>query len=98
MAFDRLSVGRQAPSRLATEGPDLIGTNWYVIFWTNSIRVVHTEEVRNSLHAHAFNLFKTFLAGMSIGIFVTLWLEGSLNVFKKATKTDPAIAGGKAGY
>jgi hypothetical protein len=102
LAFLWLSIGSLLAGRRLRDwqqkAQTLLGLTGMSFFGLILYGVVHTEEVRNSLHAHAFNLFKTFLAGMSIGIFVTLWLEGSLNVFKKATKTDPAIAGGKAGY
>src|SRR5436309_2533108 len=42
--------------------------------------------LRWSPQTTAFYLEKGFLAGMTIGIFVTLWLEGSWNVLKKFGK------------
>ena len=56
--------------------------------------LVRTEEAR--YYPRVFSSLKTLLGGISIGIVVTLWLEGSFNVFKRRTKTTP-IAGGKKG-
>jgi hypothetical protein len=44
MRYDRRSVGRQGPSKLANKGRGLIGTIWYVILWTNSIPMVLANE------------------------------------------------------
>ena len=40
-------------------------------------------QLRSSALTHALHLARIFLGGMAFGIFVTLCLEGSLNVFKR---------------
>ena len=48
------------------------------------------------VHIHAgtpllmdpLRMVRAFLAGASVGIFLTLWLEGSFKFWKKRTKTD----------
>jgi hypothetical protein len=49
--------------------------------------------LRLSSRANAFYIEKGFLAGMTIGIFVTLWLEGSWNLLKKLGKRRQPDAG-----
>lgn len=49
--------------------------------------ILYTEQIRYSAPVHGFYFAKGTLAGMSIGIFATLWLEGSLNPFKTGTRT-----------
>jgi hypothetical protein len=41
-----------------------------------------------SLYSNTFNLLKVFLAGITLGIFITLWLEGSLNVLSRLKRRD----------
>jgi hypothetical protein len=38
---------------------------------------------RYSSSTHAFYTLKGFLGGISVGVFVTLWLEGSLNLLTR---------------
>jgi hypothetical protein len=46
---------------------------------------------RYSLSTHAFYSLKALLAGIAIGIFVTLWLEGSLNVLIRLKSSRAVI-------
>lgn len=62
---------RKAETLLGVSGMSLFGL------------ILYTEEVRHSLPAHGFYVVKGSLAGISIGIFITLWLEGSLNLIRR---------------
>ena len=44
---------------------------------------------RYTLGIHAFVSLKALLAGIAIGIFVTLWLEGSLDVLNRLKRRVP---------
>jgi hypothetical protein len=44
MVYDRRSVGRQGPSKLANKGRGVIGGIWYVILWTSSMLMVLGNE------------------------------------------------------
>ena len=45
--------------------------------------VAYGAERRPSVLIHELRLARAFLVGILLGIFVTLWLEGSLNPLKK---------------
>jgi hypothetical protein len=59
----------------------LLGLSGMALFGLILYEAVYVGEVR---HPRVFIWCKALLGGISIGIFVTLWMEGSLNVFKKA--------------
>lgn len=59
----------------------LLGLSGMSLFGLMLYEAAHTAELR---HVRIIVWAKAFLAGISIGIFVTLWLEGSLNLFKTA--------------
>ena len=50
--------------------------------------ILYEELHPHSPLARILQLFRHYLTGIAIGIVITLWLEGSFNVFKKATKID----------
>jgi len=49
--------------------------------------LVHNH-ARTPLYLDPLRLVRVFLAGASVGIFLTLWLEGSFQRWKKRTKTN----------
>jgi hypothetical protein len=49
--------------------------------------LVHNH-ARTPLYLDPLSLVRAFLAGASVGIFLTLWLEGSYKPWKKRTKTN----------
>lgn len=59
----------------------LLGLSGMSMFGLILYGVVDTE-----VHYFPWSLVKQLLAGVSIGIFVTLWLEGSANVFKRCRR------------
>jgi len=98
LAFLWLLIGSLLAGRYLRDwqhkAQSLLGLSGMAFFGLILYGVVRTEEAR--YYARLFSFSKTFLAGISIGIFVTLWLEGSFNVFKRGTKTIP-IARGEEG-
>lgn len=61
----------------------LFGISGMSFFGLFLYAMARSEELRSSALSHALHLARIFFGGMSTGIFVTLWLEGSANVFKK---------------
>jgi hypothetical protein len=67
----------------------LLGLSGMSLFGLILYGMVHAEQ-----STYSFRAPKMLLGGIAIGIFVTLWLEGSMNILKKAGKRGQSASGG----
>ena len=67
----------------------LLGLSGTLLFGLILYVMVHTER-----GTYSFRIPKALLGGIASGIFVTLWLEGSMNILNKVGKRGHAGTGG----
>jgi len=87
LLFLWLSIGSLFPGRSPRDWQQkaqmLLGLSGMSFCGLFLYRVAHSEGLRSSVLTHELFLARVFLGGMSLGIFVTLCLEGRFSVFKK---------------